>query len=75
MGNNDVFVVPATGGEPRQLTFTRGDDESCTGRPTARQSSSRPAAAPNPWGSPLYVVPLDGTLPMPLRDGLRARRA
>ena len=25
-GNNDVFVVPSTGGEPRQLTWYSGDD-------------------------------------------------
>jgi hypothetical protein len=26
MGNDDVFVMPVTGGEPRQLTFnTTGD--------------------------------------------------
>src|SRR5207249_10698088 len=26
-GNNDVFVVPATGGAPRRLTFHTGNDE------------------------------------------------
>src|SRR3989454_2610597 len=26
-GNNDVFIVPATGGTPRRLTFHTGNDE------------------------------------------------
>ena len=27
MGNNDVYVVPTAGGEPRQLTYFSGDDQ------------------------------------------------
>src|SRR5881628_630529 len=26
-GNNDVFIVPAAGGEPKQLTWYSGDDQ------------------------------------------------
>ncbi|HYV97839.1 MAG TPA: S41 family peptidase [Gemmatimonadaceae bacterium] len=65
-GNNDVFVVPVTGGEPRQLTYMTGNDEAVSWTPDGKGvvfSTSRGAMQ---WGSPLYVVPLDGTIPKSL---------
>src|SRR5260370_16708734 len=32
-GNYDVYVIPATGGKPRQLTFHRTDDHALTSTP------------------------------------------
>ncbi len=65
-GNNDVFVVPVTGGEPRQLTFMSGNDEAVSWTPDGKEvvfSTSRGAMQ---WGSPLYKVSLDGTIPRSL---------
>jgi tricorn protease len=65
-GNNDVFVVPVTGGEPKQLTWMTGNDEAVSWTPDGREvviSSSRGAMQ---WGSPLYKVGLDGTVPRSL---------
>ena len=66
MGNNDVFVVPATGGEPRQLTWHSGDDNVVYWTPDGKGIVIATNRGANPWGAPLYVVPLDGSLPMPL---------
>ncbi len=63
-GNNDVFVIPAAGGEPRQLTFHSGDDQALYFTPDGAaimMTSSRGVLA---WGSPLYRLPLDGTIPV-----------
>jgi tricorn protease len=65
-GNNDVFVMPVTGGEPRQLTWHSGDDQALYWTPDGREvvfSSGRGRGA---WGSPLYRVALDGSIPRPM---------
>ena len=65
-GNNDVYVVPLAGGEPRQLTYHSGDDQALYWTPDGKEivmSSGRGAGA---WGSPLYRVALDGTVPRPM---------
>jgi tricorn protease len=65
-GNNDVYVVPLAGGEPRQLTYHSGDDQALYWTPDGREivmSSGRGSGA---WGSPLYRVALDGTVPRPM---------
>jgi tricorn protease len=66
MGNNDVFVVAVTGGEPRQLTWHSGDDNVVYWTPDGKGIVIATNRGANPWGAPLYVVPLDGSLPMPL---------
>ena len=44
-GNDDVYVVPATGGEPRRLTYHPGTDVAVGWTPTARAFCSAPRAA------------------------------
>lgn len=65
-GNNDVFIVPVTGGEPKQLTYMSGNDEAVSWTPDGKEvlfSTSRGAMQ---WGSPLYKVALDGSIPRSL---------
>ena len=66
MGNNDVFVVPVTGGEPRQLTYFSGEDQALYWAPDGRSIVMASVRGPHPFGSPLYRVALDGTVPEPL---------
>ncbi|MFC1555193.1 S41 family peptidase [candidate division KSB1 bacterium] len=64
MGNGDVWVIPVTGGEPRQLTFHTTGDNVQYWTPDGSGvivSSSRNAHS---WGSPLFIVPLDGSIPV-----------
>jgi tricorn protease len=65
-GNNDVFVIPATGGEPRQLTFSTVPDTVLNWTPDGQGILISTSRAVDPWRSPLHVVPLDGGLPTPL---------
>ena len=62
-GNNDVFVVPASGGEPRQLTWHSGDDQALYWTPDGREIVMSSSRGEHPFGSPLYRVALDGTIP------------
>jgi tricorn protease len=66
MGNNDVFVVASSGGEPRQLTYFSGDDQALYWAPDGRSIVLASARGPHPFGSPLYRVALDGTVPVPM---------
>jgi len=66
LGNDDVFVIPATGGEPRQLTWFSGNDQVQYWSPDGKGIVIASNRGPDPWGSPLYVVPLDGGPPTPL---------
>ncbi len=66
MGNGDVWVVSADGGRPRQITVRSTGDSVHYWTPDGTGliiSTSRGAA---PWGSPLFIVPIDGGLPKPL---------
>jgi tricorn protease len=66
MGNYDVFVVPVTGGEPRQLTWHSANDEVQYWTPDGKGIVFSTSRGPNPWGTPLHVVSIDGGLPRPL---------
>ncbi len=66
MGNDDVWVIPSSGGEARQLTFLSTGDSVLYWTPDSKRvlfSTSRGARA---FGSPLYSVPVEGGLPEPL---------
>jgi tricorn protease len=69
-GNNDVFVIPATGGEPKQLTWYSGDDQALYWTPDGKGIVISTQRGANAWGSPLYVVPLDGSIARPLGMGI-----
>jgi tricorn protease len=66
MGNQDVYLVAAEGGEPRQLTFFSGNDEVEYWTPDGRGIVISTQRGVHPFGSPLYIVPLDGGLPTPM---------
>ena len=66
LGNNDVFVVPITGGEPRQLTWHNANDEVQYWTPDGRGVVFSTSRGADPWATPLYVVNLDGSLPVSL---------
>jgi tricorn protease len=77
-GNFDVYVMPAEGGQPKQLTFYQGSaeplsdrmgvhDEVVTWSPDSKRIlflSRRDAS--NVWVKRLYSVSIDGGLPEPL---------
>ncbi len=66
MGNNDVYVVPVSGGEPKQLTWHSGDDQALYWTPDGREVVFTSSRGVKQWGSPLYRVALDGSLPRAL---------
>jgi tricorn protease len=66
MGNDDVFVMPVTGGEPQQLTWWTGNDQAVGWTPDGKEVLISSARGQSAWGSPLYRVALDGTIPRPL---------
>ncbi len=63
-GNDDVFVIPAAGGEPRQLTWYSGPDQALYWNPDGKAIVITTNRSPEPWGSPLYLLPLDGGPPV-----------
>ena len=66
MGNNDVYVVPTSGGEPRQLTYFSGDDQALYWAPDGQSIVMASARGPHAFGSPMYRVALDGSVPVPM---------
>jgi tricorn protease len=66
MGNDDVFVVAVAGGEPRQLTYFSGDDQALYWAPDGQSIVMASNRGPHPFGSPLYRVALDGSVPVPM---------
>ena len=67
MGNNDVFVVSVERRRADASSRTSpATTRRSTGRPTARAIVLASARGPHPFGSPLYRVALDGTVPEPL---------
>ncbi|HLA90186.1 MAG TPA: S41 family peptidase [Gemmatimonadaceae bacterium] len=68
-GNDDVFLVSTTGGEPRQLTWFSGADQALAWTPDGKGVILSSARGTSPWGSPLYVQPVDGSVARPLGMG------
>ena len=67
MGNNDAFIVPAAGGEPKQLTWHTGNDAVQYWTPDGKGIViASPTRGTHAYLSPLYVVPLDGSVPYAL---------
>lgn len=66
MGNDDVWVVSTEGGEPRQLTHHSTGDTVLNWTPCGEGVLISTSRGASPWGSPLYIVPLDGSRPEPL---------
>ena len=66
LGNGDVWVVSSTGGTPRQLTFHSTGDSVQYWTPDGQGIIVATSRGAHPWGSPLYVVPVDGGVPQPL---------
>jgi len=65
-GNNDVFIVPSSGGEPKQLTFATTPETVLNWSPDGKGVLVATSQAISPWRSPLFIVPIDGSLPTPL---------
>ena len=64
-GNYDVFLIPAEGGEPTQLTFhTTGD--MVAGWTAGGEVMFTTNRGPHPFLSPLHVVSPEGGLPLPM---------
>ena len=66
MGNDDIYVMSTTGGEPRALTFHTTSDRIQYWTPDGKGVLFTSSRGPDAWGSPLYVVDLEGSLPRPL---------
>ncbi|MES2522449.1 MAG: S41 family peptidase [Gemmatimonadota bacterium] len=65
-GNNDVYIVPVAGGEPKQLTWFSGEDQAAYWTPDGRELVITSGRGTHPFGSPLYRLPLDGSMPRPM---------
>jgi tricorn protease len=65
-GNNDVFLMAASAGEPRQLTYYSGDDQTLYWMPDGRSVLIYSNRGTFAYGSPLYRVPIDGSVAEPL---------
>ncbi len=65
-GNTDVFLIPATGGEPRQLTLATTPETVLNWTPDGKGVIVATNQSVSPWRSPLHIVPVDGGLPTPL---------
>ncbi len=70
-GNDDVYVMPVSGGEPRQMTWMSTNDQALYWTPDGREVIMASARGAHPFGSPLYRVPMDGSMPraMPMDFG------
>ena len=67
-GNNDVFVIPVTGGKPKQLTFHSAEDMVVGWSPDGKKiifASSRGKGA-FPGVTTLFEIPADGGMERPI---------
>jgi tricorn protease len=71
-GNDDVYVVPAVGGEPRRLTFHPGSDVALGWTPDGKSVLFRTTRASYSRFEKLYTVPVAGGFPeaLPLPMGV-----
>jgi tricorn protease len=65
-GNSDVFVMPVAGGEPTQVTYYTGADDVEYWTPDGQGLIISTNRGVHPFGSPLYIAPLGGGLPVPM---------
>ncbi len=65
-GTNHVWVVPVEGGEPRQLTWHPAGDAVQYWAPDGSAVVITSSRGPEPFRNPLYLAPLDGSIPTPL---------
>lgn len=72
--NEDVYVVPATGGEPRRLTTHPGTDVALGWTPDGKRIIFRSSRETYSRFEKLYTVPLEGGFPeeLPLPTGVQA---
>ncbi|MFC2096727.1 S41 family peptidase [Bacteroidota bacterium] len=66
MGNKDIFIIPVEGGEPRQLTFHSTGDDIQYWTPDGKSIIFSSNRSEKPFYSPLYIVSINGGLPMPM---------
>lgn len=73
-GNADVFVVPASGGQPRQLTRHPGADVAVSWSPDGKAVLFRSTRTSYSRFEKLFSVPVDGGMPteLPLPMGVQA---
>src|SRR5262249_5189528 len=60
-------VISASGGEPKQLTYYSGDDQTLYWMPDGKSILIYSNRGPFAYGSPLYRVPIDGSVEEPLK--------
>lgn len=65
MGSQDVWVIPTAGGQPRQVTFMSTSDSLQYWTPDGEAVIFATTRGANPWGTPLYRAPIDGSMPTP----------
>ncbi len=65
-GNDDVFVVSASGGEPRRLTWRPGPDVAVGWTPDGKSVLFRSHREGSNDSNRLYVMPLSGGMPQAL---------
>ncbi len=62
-GNEDVYVVPATGGQPHRLTYHPGQDVALGWTPDGKRVAFRSSRKSYADPSQLYTVPVEGGFP------------
>jgi len=65
-GNLDVYVVPATGSEPRRLTYHPGDDVAVGWTPDGKSVLFRSQRARSTDANQLFTIPVEGSFPTEL---------
>ncbi|MGA2750022.1 MAG: PDZ domain-containing protein [Verrucomicrobiota bacterium] len=63
-GNQDVYLVPASGGVPRRLTYHPGPDVAVGWTPDGQHVLFRSWRTSFSWSAPrLFTIPIDGSFP------------